>query len=64
MKLSWNVILEESKLVACALGINEQFQKKTTTDSQGILLYDEKRDNEWEVQNNEVLLTNVQNKRL
>jgi hypothetical protein len=46
------------------LGINEQFQKKTTTDSQGILLYDEKRDNEWEVQNNEVLLTNVQNKRL
>ncbi len=48
----WNVILEESKLGA--LGLTEQFQEKRRRIHKAF--YDENRDNEWEVQNNEALL--------
>jgi hypothetical protein len=49
----WNVILEESKLVAGTLGLTEQFQDKRRRIRKAF--YDENRDNEWEVQNNEAL---------
>ncbi len=49
----WNVILEESKLVTGALSLTEQFQEKRRRIRKAF--YDENRDNEWEVQNNEAL---------
>ena len=48
---AWHVILEESKLVAGALGINEQFQEKQQRIRKAF--YDENRDNECEIQDNE-----------
>ena len=47
---AWHVILEESKLVACALGLNEQFQEKRRRIRK--TFHDEKRDNECEIQGN------------
>ena len=50
---AWHVILEESKLVASALGVNEQFQGKRQRIRKAF--YDENRDidNECEIQDNE-----------
>ena len=48
---AWHVILEESKRVAGALGLNEQFQEKRQRIRKAF--YDENRDNECEIQDNE-----------
>ena len=48
---AWHVILEESKLVAGTLGLNEQFQEKRQRIRKEF--YDENRDNECEIQDNE-----------
>ena len=47
----WHVILEESKLVAGVLGLKEQFQEKRQRIRKAF--YDENRDNECEIQDNE-----------
>ena len=47
---AWHVILEESKLVAGALGLNEQFQEKRQRIRKAFC--DENRDNECEIQDN------------
>ena len=48
---AWHVILEESKLFAGALGLNEQFQEKRQRIRKAF--YGENRDNECEIQDNE-----------
>ena len=50
---AWAVILEESKLVAGALGLNEQFQEKRRRIRKAF--FDENHDNEWAVQGDEEL---------